>query len=101
MVPNLQVLETNLTFHVVLQFETCLHLDNFSSSFLLQKCNFGFKNVNLKNNDILYYLFFDLYPKLYRPSTLNIQMKLILLWVWAEQAVLGRAKTALKFKNEI
>ena len=31
----------------------------------------------------------------------TIQMKLILLWVWAEQAVLGRAKTALKFKYEI
>ena len=28
----------------------------------------------------------------------TIQMKLTLLWVWAEQAVLGRAKTALKFK---
>ena len=27
----------------------------------------------------------------------TIQMKLILLWVRAEQAVLGRAKTALKF----
>ena len=31
----------------------------------------------------------------------TIQMKLILLWVWAEPAVLGRAKTALKFKYEI
>ena len=31
----------------------------------------------------------------------TIQMKLILLWVLAEQAVLGRAKTALKFKYEI
>ena len=31
----------------------------------------------------------------------TIQMKLILLWVWAEGAVLGRAKTALKFKYEI
>ena len=31
----------------------------------------------------------------------TIQMKVILLWVWAEQAVLGRAKTALKFKYEI
>ena len=40
-------------------------------------------------------------PKLYTPSTLNIQMKLILLWVWAERAVLGRAKTALKFNYEI
>ena len=28
----------------------------------------------------------------------TIHMKLILLWVWAERAVLGRAKTALKFK---
>ena len=39
--------------------------------------------------------------KLYTPSTLNIEMKLILLWVLAERAVLGRAKTALKFKYEI
>ena len=31
----------------------------------------------------------------------TIQMKLILLLVWAERAVLGRAKTALKFKYEI
>ena len=28
----------------------------------------------------------------------TIQMKLILLCVWAEQAVFGSAKTALKFK---
>ena len=31
----------------------------------------------------------------------TIQMKLILLCVWAEPAVLGSAKTALKFKHEI
>ena len=31
----------------------------------------------------------------------TIQMKLILLYVWAERAVLGSAKTALKFKYEI
>ena len=31
----------------------------------------------------------------------TIQMKLILLWVWADWAVLGRAKTDLKFKYEI
>ena len=31
----------------------------------------------------------------------TILMKLILLWVRAERAVLGRAKTALKFKYEI
>ena len=30
----------------------------------------------------------------------TIQMKLILLCVWAERAVLGSAKTALKFKYE-
>ena len=28
----------------------------------------------------------------------TIQMKPILLWFWAEQAVLGRAKTALKIQ---
>ena len=44
---------------------------------------------------------FSHHPKLYTPSTLNIQIKLILLWIWAERAVLGRAKTALKFKYEI
>ena len=31
----------------------------------------------------------------------TIQMKLILLCVWAERAVMGSAKTALKFKYEI
>ena len=31
----------------------------------------------------------------------TIQMKVILLSVWAEGAVLGRAKTALKFKYKI
>ena len=31
----------------------------------------------------------------------TIQMKLILLCVWAEQAVLGSAKNYLKFKYEI
>ena len=31
----------------------------------------------------------------------TIQMKLILLYVWVEQAILGSAKTAFKFKYEI
>ena len=31
----------------------------------------------------------------------TIQMKAILLCVWAERVVLGSAKTALKFKYEI
>ena len=49
--------------------------------------------------------------KLYIPSTLNIdlihtvaqtiELKFILLCVWAEAAVLGSTRTALKFKYEI
>ena len=31
----------------------------------------------------------------------TIQMNLMLLWVWAEWAVLAGAKTALKFKYDI
>ena len=31
----------------------------------------------------------------------TIQMNLMLLWVWAELAVFGRAKTALKFKYDV
>jgi hypothetical protein len=31
----------------------------------------------------------------------TIQMKLILFCVWAERAILGSAKTAVKFKYEI
>ena len=31
----------------------------------------------------------------------TIQMKLILLCVWAEQTILGSAKTALRFEHEI
>ena len=31
----------------------------------------------------------------------TIQMKLILLYVWAEPAIMGSTKTALKFKYEI
>ena len=31
----------------------------------------------------------------------TFQMKLILLCVWAEQAIMGSAKTALEFKYEI
>ena len=53
---GIQLLKTNLTFLVVLQFEIYLHLDNFSSSFLFQKYNLGFKRVNFENNDFLIYL---------------------------------------------
>ena len=59
------------------------------------------KSLKRIRNKHVYKIFFMCQPKLYTPSALNIQMKLILLWVWAERAVLGRAKTALKFKYEI
>ena len=42
-----------------------------------------------------------LYPGYTYRVLQTIQMKLILLCVWAEWAVLGSAKTALKFKYEI
>ena len=45
---------------------------------------------------------FELHTEIYIYIVLHsIQMKLILLCVWAEQAILGSAKTALKFKYEI
>ena len=47
---------------------------------------------------IIRYSFIQLYT--YRVLQ-RIQMKLMLLCVWAEGAVLGKAKTALKFKYEI
>ena len=45
---------------VVDRFQIWLHLHNFSSSFLFQIYNLGLNNVNFENNDILFYLFFDL-----------------------------------------
>ena len=61
----------------------------------------NFKFLIFKKLSNLFTKHFAQQSKLYTPSTLNIQMKLILLWVWAERAVLGRDKTALKFKYEI
>ena len=52
-----------------------------------QVCDFGFFSKNW-------------YGYTYRVIQ-TIQMKLVLLCVWAERAVLGSAKTALKFKYEI
>ena len=49
--------------------------------------------------------FFCFFSSLYQRYTYRvlqtIQMKLIQICVWAERAVLGSAKTALKFKYEI
>ena len=49
-------------------------------------------------NEVLLYYWHQRYT--YRVLQ-TIQMKLILLCVWAELAILGSAKTALKFKYEI
>ena len=48
-------------------------------------------------------LYFSVSPRdMYTYRVLQtIQMRLILLCVWAELAVLGSTKTALKFKYEI
>ena len=52
--------------------------------------------------EIFSLLFFLQFCQRYTYRVLQtIQMKLTLLWVWAERAVLGKAKTALKFKYEI
>ena len=45
--------------------------------------------------------YFQLNPEIYTRVLQTIQMKLRLLCVWAEWAVSGSAKTALKFKYEI
>ena len=63
----------------------------------------------------MHFQFFEISNQIYKVSLLfstciqrytyrvlqTIQMKIILLCVWAERAVLGSAKTALKFKYEI
>ena len=52
--------------------------------------------------DFLTNAFYLCYYQRYTYRVLQtIQMKLILLCVWAEQAVLGSAKTALKLQYEI
>ena len=47
------------------------------------------------------YQIFDLQPKLYIPSTPNNSNETHTFIVWAEPAVLGSAKTALKFIYKI
>ena len=51
----------------------------------------------LQQSDILVEWLENLYYRVLQ----TIQMKLILLCVWTEPAVLGSAKTDLKFKYEI
>ena len=51
--------------------------------------------------DLLTYQFSDKLLPDTKEVLQTIQMKLILLCVWAEPAVLGSAKTALKFNYEI
>ena len=56
------------------------------------------QNKNPPSTCIEFLDFSTLYERYTYRVLQTIQMKLILLWVWAERAVLGRAKTALKFK---
>ena len=50
---------------------------------------------------IIFIIFLDFTQRYTYRVLQTIQMKLILLCVWAEPAVLGSAKTALKLKYEI
>ena len=58
-------------------------MDSLKERFFLQNCK------NLEAEIFAFYTY-----RVFQP----IQMKLILLCVWAERAVLGSAKTALKLK---
>ena len=59
-------------------------------------------NVRFRNHSkIKMNLFLNLKQRYTYRVLQTIQMKLKLLCVWAELAVLGRTKTALKFKYEI
>ena len=63
-------------------------------------------NPRILKKYTVYWFFFQLEHRFrqrytYRDMLQTIQVKLILLCVWAEPAVLGSAKTALKFKYEI
>ena len=51
-----QLLETKLTFSLVLQFKIWKHLNILVIFNLFQKCHLEFKSVNFENNDILFYL---------------------------------------------
>ena len=58
-------------------------------------------NLNKRPQDKAVSAFYGRFQRYTYRVLQTIQMKLILLWVWAERAVLGRAKTALKFNYEI
>ena len=48
-----------------------------------------------------WFFFWSFYQRYTYRVLQTIQMKLILLCIWAEPAILGSTKTALKFKYEI
>ena len=74
-------------------FKLYLKVSKFHKQIFL----FSFEPKNERN----YFLISALSQRYTYRVLQTIQMKLILLWVWAERAVLGRAKTASKFKYEI
>ena len=67
---------------------------------LISKCPFDVI-VSTKNNNKIFLKISALAQRYTYRVLQAIQMKLILLCVWAEPAVLGSTKTALKFKYEI
>ena len=88
------------------------HMFNFLSSFILGKTIFGFlinfwlaKKTVWKKNGFECQLLFCIRTQWGQRCTYRvlqtIHMKLIFLCVWAEPAVLGSAKNALKFKYEL
>ena len=84
--------------------EFSMYRGNPKNSALESAQDWKFRSGNEKTNKTfarilkLYLTFFQRYT--YRVLQ-TIQMKLVVLCVWAEPAVLGSAKTALKFKCEI
>ena len=63
--------------------------------------NWSESQITFETSAGLYYMDFDHSQRYTYRVLQTIQMKLILLCVWAELAVLGSTKTALKFKYEI
>ena len=86
-----QFLFNKTEFDSGVNFQAVIHLRDTKITLFL---NFPTCSVNL-------YILPGLSQRYIHRVLQTIQMKLILLWVWAEPAVLGRAKTALKFKYEI
>ena len=84
------------------EFQSCLKFWNFENHF--NKDTIPFKMFGMGQEEMSRLTWSKILTILQRYTyrvLQTIQMNLVLLWVWAEWAVLGRAKTALKFKFDI